>query len=327
MKELVSVCIPVYNGARYLEECLDSVLSQSYENLEVLVVDDGSTDGGEEVILRYQSQDNRIRLIRNQENLGLVKNWQKCIKQARGEWIKFIFQDDVLAPGCIEKMYWACLTHEVPLCICSREFNIEPSASSFLKTFFTKQVFRLEQYFPEATKLRPQEIAILAKDRLFVNIVGEPIVLFFNKRMVKQVGTFNQDLVQLVDYEFTLRLCLHTEFFFLPEQLVQFRVHSSSETSSNLSNSAIKTLKVRFVEPLLLYHEYLFSPHHKLVRDLVGFKILLLKAVEFYRQNRYQYKLPKEMQSYLFAKYKGLYLLKAYMYVLAAREKVKSWIG
>lgn len=93
----VSICIPTYNGARYLEACLDSVLSQTYKNIEILVVDDGSTDATLKILGRYVASDQRIRLVRNvvvsnEHNLGLVGNWNHCIELSQDEWIKFVYR-------------------------------------------------------------------------------------------------------------------------------------------------------------------------------------------------------------------------------------------
>src|SRR4051812_42885322 len=111
MNSLVSICIPTYNGEKYLKECFDSVLAQTYANTEVIVVDDGSTDGTFKILEEYASKDNRIKLVKNSANLGLVGNWNRCLEIATGEWIKFAFQDDVLNKNCIEKMIEAAGQH------------------------------------------------------------------------------------------------------------------------------------------------------------------------------------------------------------------------
>src|ERR1700709_90296 len=92
----LSVCIPVYNGERYLDECLRSVRDQTHADFEVVIVDDCSTDGTRDVVGHHAAQDERIRLSVNAHNRGLVGNWNRCLELASGEWIKFLFQDDVL---------------------------------------------------------------------------------------------------------------------------------------------------------------------------------------------------------------------------------------
>src|ERR1043165_3977670 len=87
----VTVCIPLYNGAAHLAECLESVRSQTYDNIEVLVIDDYSRDCSFDVARRYEQRDSRFRVLQNPRNLGLVRNWEQCIRLARGEYIKFAF--------------------------------------------------------------------------------------------------------------------------------------------------------------------------------------------------------------------------------------------
>lgn len=311
MNDLVSVCIPVYNGEHYLGDCLAAVAAQTHTNLDILVVDDGSKDGSVELVKQFAQRDKRVRLIVNEQNLGLVGNWIKCIEEAKGSWVKFMFQDDTMVPGCVEKMLSSCIQHLVNMAICSREFIIEENTSDYLKEFFTKHVIKLEDTFPKEIKLKPSRIAEFGSDKLFKNFIGEPIVLLFNKQVVKAVGTYNRELSQMVDYEFALRACLHDDVVFIPEKLVTFRTHSDSASNANsVTTTDIKVIKSQYVEPLVMYHEYLFNPHFKLLRKKFGVKSLFHKAVIFYHLNARNYQVPGELLKHLLSKYKGIYLLK-----------------
>ncbi|PSR52056.1 hypothetical protein AHMF7605_00240 [Adhaeribacter arboris] len=323
MVDLVTVCIPVYNGEKYLRECLLTVLNQTYKAIEIVVVDDGSTDNSVNIINEFQEIDTRIKLFINEQNLGLVKNWQKCIELAKGEWIKFIFQDDFLSSDCIEKMLHACIINEVPICICSRDFIIEDSASVFLKDFFVSNVIKLETYYPTPRKLIPSDICIIAKHNLLVNFIGEPIVLLFKKCCIEQFGNYNLDLVQLVDYEFALRICLNSESFFLPEHLVHFRVHSNSASDNQFSNN-LKLVKNQFVEPLLMLHEYNFNRYFRILKRNYGALNLFKRIFFFYYNNKSSYKLPKELENYLFERYKGLQLIKFSIPAYKVFNRLKS---
>src|SRR5450432_750622 len=101
----VSILIPVYNGRRYLAECLDSILAQDFEGMEILIADDGSTDDSRELIQDYAKKDGRIRWWRNPVNLGLAGNFNGCLRAARGDYIKYVLQDDLLlSPSAIRQM-------------------------------------------------------------------------------------------------------------------------------------------------------------------------------------------------------------------------------
>src|ERR1700676_4691905 len=95
---LVSVCLPIYNGTNYMEQALESVLAQTFKNFEFLITDDCSTDGTSEVIERFARLDKRIKYLKNERQLGLFGNYNACMAQATGRYIKLLGHDDVLKP-------------------------------------------------------------------------------------------------------------------------------------------------------------------------------------------------------------------------------------
>src|SRR5271165_929178 len=103
-KPLVSICLPLFNGASHLENALSSVLNQTYDNFEVVVVDDGSTDSSVALVKSLCKQDKRIRLYQNPKNLGLFANYNETIRQARGYYIKPFAQDDLLEHNALDRM-------------------------------------------------------------------------------------------------------------------------------------------------------------------------------------------------------------------------------
>lgn len=111
---LVSVIIPVYNVAPYLREALDSVVQQTYSNLEILIVDDGSTDGSGEICEEYRSDD-RVQII-HQENQGLSAARNRGLDRAAGEYIAFLDSDDAWRPDFIEKMLEAMENTDITVC-------------------------------------------------------------------------------------------------------------------------------------------------------------------------------------------------------------------
>ena len=100
MYELVSVIIPVYNSAQFLKESLESVLNQTYQNIEIICVNDGSTDDSLEILKQYS---NKITII-SQENHGLASALNAGIKQMKGNWFKWFSPDDLMYPNTIESL-------------------------------------------------------------------------------------------------------------------------------------------------------------------------------------------------------------------------------
>ena len=101
---LISVIIPVYNVEAYLARCLDSILAQTYTNLEILIIDDGSTDNSGTLCDEYAQKDSRIRVI-HQENQGLAEVRNIGLREAKGEYIQFVDSDDWIDPETIETCY------------------------------------------------------------------------------------------------------------------------------------------------------------------------------------------------------------------------------
>ncbi|MDT8416132.1 MAG: glycosyltransferase family A protein, partial [Flavobacteriaceae bacterium] len=108
---LVSICIPTYNGAAYLAEALESAIGQTYPHLEIVVSDDASTDDTLEIVESFKQKTQLpIRAFHHTPS-GIGANWNHCMQKAQGEYIKFLFQDDVLMPDCVEKMVAAAEKH------------------------------------------------------------------------------------------------------------------------------------------------------------------------------------------------------------------------
>lgn len=116
--DLISIIVPVYNVGEYLCECLDSILSQTYQNLEIIIVDDGSTDDCPELCDSYASKDSRIKVI-HQVNQGLSAARNKGFEASRGNYIAFVDADDIIFGTYIEKLYSLIIKNDAQIAICS----------------------------------------------------------------------------------------------------------------------------------------------------------------------------------------------------------------
>src|SRR5438552_10457927 len=132
---LVSICIPTYNGREYLKECLDSVRAQSFKDFEVVICDDQSSDGTLDFARELAKGDKRCRFIQNPSRFGLVGNWNNCIALSRGEWIKFVFQDDLLLPNCLERMVTVANGGPSRFVACRRDFRFEANTTPETRAF------------------------------------------------------------------------------------------------------------------------------------------------------------------------------------------------
>src|SRR5438874_11358052 len=102
---LVSILLPVFNGERYLAQAIESVLAQTHTDFELLVVDDSSTDSSWQIIQKLAKTDDRIFAFKNQTNLGLFQNYNRCLDLSRGDFVKPFAQDDLLVSKALERMH------------------------------------------------------------------------------------------------------------------------------------------------------------------------------------------------------------------------------
>ena len=99
---MVSILIPAYNREKYIEETVRSAMSQTYKNVEIIVVDNFSTDNTWTILEELARLDSRIKIFQNNENIGPMRNWKRCVDEAKGDYGKIIWSDDLIAPEFIQ---------------------------------------------------------------------------------------------------------------------------------------------------------------------------------------------------------------------------------
>lgn len=114
---MISVIVPVYNEEKYLKQCVDSLLAQSYRDLEIIIIDDGSTDGSSEICDEYEKRDSRVRVF-HKENQGLAAAVKDGVKAARGKYIGFVDSDDWVEHDMYEVLYSTAEAHQADIVQC-----------------------------------------------------------------------------------------------------------------------------------------------------------------------------------------------------------------
>ena len=138
MQELISIIIPVYNVEKYLDECILSVINQTYKNLEILLIDDGSTDSSRDICYNYSEKDDRIQII-NKKNGGLASARNIGIAKATGEYIYFLDSDDYIKETTIEEVINYMKNNDLDLCYFSADVVIEDDDLSWNKKMYIKR--------------------------------------------------------------------------------------------------------------------------------------------------------------------------------------------
>lgn len=117
-KRIISIIVPVYNVEKYLKDCIESILKQSMQDFELILVDDGSTDSSGTICDRYAEKDSRIKVVHT-KNGGLSAARNAGIEIARGEFVAFVDSDDYVLPEFIEQMYKKILETDADICECN----------------------------------------------------------------------------------------------------------------------------------------------------------------------------------------------------------------
>jgi glycosyltransferase involved in cell wall biosynthesis len=284
MTATVSICIPTYNGARYLRPCLNSALAQTFPDFELVVVDDGSTDATQDIVRSYAASDPRIRVWRNERNLGLVANWNRCAELPTGEWVKFLFQDDLLEPSCLEEMLRASRSG-VDLVVARRDVIFEEGTPAAIRERYRRYLdeHNLARHCRGRPFLSAAAFAeVVARNPTF-NCIGEPTATLIRRSAFGRYGRFNRNLLILGDWEYAARVATNTGLCYVDATLAHFRVHAEAATSKIRGEREYRAV---VLDPLVVLHELCYSPHYAAARDVarrlrppVDFRSRLREAV------------------------------------------------
>lgn len=131
MEELISIIIPIYNLEIYLENCIDSIIKQTYKNLEIILVDDCSTDGSINICRTYEKRDKRVKVIKKMRNEGAGMARNAGIDIAQGQYIMFVDGDDFIAYDCVEEIYAILIESQgdIAMCLGKPVYDFERIAS------------------------------------------------------------------------------------------------------------------------------------------------------------------------------------------------------
>lgn len=130
MKDLISVIVPVYNVEKYINKCIDSIINQTYKNIEIILIDDGSTDNSGKICDEYSKKDNRVKVI-HKKNSGVSSTRNIGIQKAIGEWIAFVDSDDWIELNFCEEMLLTAVEEgaDCVICKCNKVRNEETNKS------------------------------------------------------------------------------------------------------------------------------------------------------------------------------------------------------
>lgn len=236
---LISIAMTTYNGELFIREQLDSIISQTYENLEIIICDDCSTDSTRDILNEYKIIDNRIKLFFNDVNLGFNENFNKAISLCNGDYIALSDQDDIWDSNKIQREYDVFKNNKIDF-VCSNSRMIDDNG---LKMGYTMK---------EACKYNwiPYSKNMLFRRLVFFNIVQGSTILASSK-FLKSVPKCPADF-PYYDWWYALYSCSLDGFYYYDECTLSYRQHSSNVTDNSKKEFkeelSIKTLNVESYE-------------------------------------------------------------------------------
>ncbi len=223
---LISVVMPAYNAERYLAEAIDSILSQTFRDFELLLVDDCSTDTTLEIIDEYARRDDRISVFRNDKNLKLARTLNRGIKAARGKYIARMDADDVSFPYRFGKQ--VKFMEENP--------EVGILGGTMVVTGKDSRVINERRYYTRDEEIR--------KNIFKFSPFCHPAIMI-RKAVLEKSGLYDPYYNPVEDYELYFRIGLHAKFANLEDSLLRYRIAADSMTTGGLKEMELKTVDVR----------------------------------------------------------------------------------
>ena len=226
----ISVCIPTYNGAKYIAQTIESILNQTFTDFEIIVSDDGSSDKTLEIVGSFN--DPRIVRIDRLSKVGAEANWNNAVATASASLVKLVCQDDLLYPQCLEVEEQTMRKSE----------NQDVSFCFHLRDFVTPNSRKLSSRRVGYSNLQKySKTEILTKVvRSGGNPIGEPMAVTMRKLSLNSAGKFRGDYV--IDLDMWSKLSDQGSALFIEQHLSAFRISNTSWTS-NLKKSQLSSVR------------------------------------------------------------------------------------
>ena len=232
---LVSVLTPVYNGEEFLRECIESVLSQTYQNWEYIIVNNASTDGTLDIAEEYRRLDNRIRIFSNETLLPLIANHNRAFRliSRNSRYCKVVSADDWIYPECLEKMVG--LAEATPSVGIVGAYQLSGGGDSW----YVRNVGL--PYWQTVVSGRD-----ICRGHLLdtLRVLGNPTSVLYRSDLVRSTDEFFPNPTQEADISACLEHLQHAEFGFVHQILAHERIHDQRATAVSLANNAYVSAEI-----------------------------------------------------------------------------------
>lgn len=273
VKDLISVIIPVYNVEDYIEECLDSVVYQTYKKIEIIIVNDGSTDDSLEIIKEYKKEHSNIKII-NQRNAGQSVARNKGIEIAKGEYIYFLDSDDFIALDMLNVLMKVFRNTNVDLIrfpantfLDNINMEIDENKYNFNKYFFENRIYEKNDFLKITNK------AFTASPVLYIiksNVLMEKNIRFFP-------NIIHEDDLFTIEVFLNIRSATY-----IAESFYKRRYRKGSTMTTNTFQQSINSFKSKCI---ILRELYRMLDKHNQKSEITLIKTRITRTIEFLARN------------------------------------------
>lgn len=228
---MVSIVLPTYNGEKYLNESIQSILDQTYENFELIIVDDCSTDSTPTILDRFQKIDERIQVYRNTKNKKLPASLNYGFSKSHGKYLTWTSDDNIFEKDAVLNMVRVLESNPNIGLVFSKMEYIDENSQSFNE--FSETVDSLNEI-------------------KYKNIVGA--CFLYTREVYKTIGEYNVERFLVEDYDYWLRISRHFDIFYLNKILYKYRKHKNSLTESR--NMEMLKAKIELLEEELQFENF-----------------------------------------------------------------------
>lgn len=234
MDNLISIIIPVYNAEKYLKKCIDSILDQTYSNLEIIIVNDGSKDNSLDIINEYATKDSRIKVC-NKENGGVSSARNEGINKANGTYVMFIDADDYIEKDMLKKMYDCIEENNAGICLCG--MNVVSTEG---------EIYRTYTYGQDRNKLEIKDGLIESKENYIslLEVNWAPFCKLIKKDLIQHIR-YDKNVAIAEDLLFNAMLLLENSDFKVAvcsEAMYNYVDVPTSATKSSYSSKILQGL-------------------------------------------------------------------------------------
>lgn len=224
----VSVVIPAYNNADYVEDAIESVLAQTYAALELVIADHSSADDTAGRIAKYAGHP-RVRVLDpTPAGGGALANWNRVSREARGEYLKLLCGDDLLEPTAVERQVAALVEHPSAVLVASRRRLIDANGRTFLEA----------RGLGDMDGLVPGHVAIRKTVRSGTNLFGEPGSVLFRTAALQQVGYWDASDPYLIDQATCVRVLHVGDLYAIRDVQASFRLTATQWSARLIDEQA-----------------------------------------------------------------------------------------